>query len=232
MDSKSRTPGAFVPPDSGLERSGATREAPGLADRDHRLAIGRSGSEASGGGCDARECAAHAAFLGFREHRAADQLGRVFELVGPSLRESARRILEDPWLADDVVQTVFVELFVIADRFAASRPLMPWLVRITECRARDLRRARSRDAHVPTEALDRHGDEVGDPIEATAGRESVQNLERAIQRLPIRCRAPLQLHYWRGWTAQRIAAAGRLPVGTVKSRLRRGVQLLRESLSG
>ncbi|WP_434428243.1 RNA polymerase sigma factor [Nannocystis pusilla] len=53
----------------------------------------------------------------------------------------------------------------------------------------------------------------------------------ALQRLPLDYQVVLELHYWESMTTDEIAAALGLPPGTARSRVRRGRQLLEDSLA-
>ncbi|MCB9701190.1 MAG: sigma-70 family RNA polymerase sigma factor [Myxococcales bacterium] len=62
-------------------------------------------------------------------------------------------------------------------------------------------------------------------------REELRLLLRALRRLPIEYQAALELHYWEQMTTSEIGDALDLPSGTVKSRLRRGRELLSEAMA-
>lgn len=68
------------------------------------------------------------------------------------------------------------------------------------------------------------------PSQHFAAGQELRALLAALQRLPIDAQVVLELHYWESMTTEEIAAALELPPGTARSRLRRGRQLLEESL--
>ena len=68
------------------------------------------------------------------------------------------------------------------------------------------------------------------PSRVVAERLEEQRLLEALRAIPLDLQMVLELHYWEGLSAPAIGEALELPVGTVKTRLRRGKQLLREQL--
>ena len=69
------------------------------------------------------------------------------------------------------------------------------------------------------------------PSQHLAAGQELRALLTALQRLPIDYQVVLELHYWEQMTTDEIAAALELAPGTARSRLRRGRQLLEESLA-
>ena len=70
-----------------------------------------------------------------------------------------------------------------------------------------------------------------DVAERTVEDEKVTALREAIDSLPQKARTMIVLHYMEGYTTQEIASALRLAQGTVKSRMRRGREMLKKLLS-
>lgn len=69
------------------------------------------------------------------------------------------------------------------------------------------------------------------PSRRAAEGQELRALLTALQRIPIDHQVILELHYWESMTTDEIAAALELAPGTVRSRLRRGRQLLEQSLA-
>lgn len=68
------------------------------------------------------------------------------------------------------------------------------------------------------------------PSQAVAAREEGRLLLRALQRLPVEMQMTVELHYWEHLTEPQIAEVLEIPRGTVKSRLFRARELLREHI--
>lgn len=71
---------------------------------------------------------------------------------------------------------------------------------------------------------------VTTPAENLAQRREQRLLLKALRRLPVDLQIALELAYWEGFTDREVAAILELPVGTLKSRLRKGRMLLDETM--
>jgi RNA polymerase sigma-70 factor (ECF subfamily) len=68
------------------------------------------------------------------------------------------------------------------------------------------------------------------PSQFAIGREQRRSLARALQTLDVDLQIVVALHYWEGMTNVELAETLEIPLGTVKSRLRRAKEALKESL--
>ena len=145
----------------------------------------------------------------------------------------AMRITGDAALAQDAVQEAFVGVWRNAGRYSAGRAsVRTWIMSITHHRAIDVVRRRKPTTTLPdTETADealRAPDvwpEVSRGIDAAAVRVAIDGLPE-IQRQAI------ELAYFEGLTQVEIAERTGAPLGTVKSRVRLGLQTMRRSLEG
>jgi len=133
--------------------------------------------------------------------------------------------------AEEAVQDAFVKAHRALGRFRAGAPFRPWLLRIVGNEARNRRRAAGRRAALELRAARLEpGRGVADPeaaVEAAADRRALLAALDALpeeQRLVVTCRHLLQL------SVEETAAALAVPEGTVKSRLARALDRLREVL--
>jgi RNA polymerase sigma-70 factor (ECF subfamily) len=151
----------------------------------------------------------------------ASDLEALFEAHWPAAHRAAYLVVHDAALAEDVAQEAFLAAIRNLDRFDRRRPVAPWLHRIVVNRAIDAARAR---------ALRRESELT----EGDASREDAEppdsSLLRALGGLPPEQRAVVVLRHLLGYTPGEIARALDLPRGTVNSRLRRGLDAMRESL--
>ncbi len=133
--------------------------------------------------------------------------------------------------AGDLTADTFATAFVNWERFDQTRPLRPWLYGI----AANLARHYWRDERRMLRAYARTGvDPVLAEDDGSVGRLEAQarrrELARALADLRPRDREILLLHAWAELSDGEIAAALSLPVGTVKSRLHRTRERLRNRL--
>ena len=135
----------------------------------------------------------------------------------------------DPPTAADVTQEVFLRVWLrIADYQGRAR-FSTWLYRIVRNAAADARRARWRRREEPLAAFALH---LRAAAAAPSGAEARIDLERALAELSPRLRWPIVLRFVAGLEYDEIALALECPVGTVSSRLRRGLRQLEGHLRG
>lgn len=72
---------------------------------------------------------------------------------------------------------------------------------------------------------------LASPTQILAGREEQRLLLAALRRLPVDYQVALELHYWEGMTAAELGEVLDLPLGTAKTRIRRGRALLEELMA-
>lgn len=146
------------------------------------------------------------------------------------------KFLGDRMLAEEVLQDVFVKIWKTAHRYdpTLSRPFS-WSVLITKRLCIDRLRARkpvtvSEDpmAMQATEGSQMH---EPDPSDVVALRDEVGILRGLLEKLPESQRSSLELAMDKGMTQQEISDALRLPLGTVKTAMRRGMQRLRTMMA-
>lgn len=140
-------------------------------------------------------------------------LGLCRKLVGPE--------------AEDLAQQVFLDAWKSRSRFdPAKGSLGAWLTGIVRFRAIDHWRASGRRPSVPSarvgefEVVEGDVDEVVDQMIVTA----------ALARLPEARREVVELGFYAGLTHPEIAEKLDLPLGTVKSHMRRGLETLAKDL--
>lgn len=171
-----------------------------------------------------------------REAAAFDVLyDRYVDLV----YSASLRVLGDPQLAEDATQDVFVRLWRRPEAYTADRGrFLSWFMSVVRNRAVDELRSRGRRQRLEGLGAADHSDDVlagtpahdGDPeLEAEQG-EARTAIRAALSSLPRDQRLALELAYFSGMTQQEIALALHEPLGTVKTRIRLGMQKLRRAL--
>lgn len=135
------------------------------------------------------------------------------------LRNLLRRLCRDRALADDLAQQAFLDAWRALRTLRSVNAFGAWLRQIAVNVWR--RQARDRESFVPLES------EVAEAGETPATAEQV-DLDRTLGRLSPDERLCIVLAYGEGMTHGEISRLSRLPLGTVKSHLYRGIQHLRQ----
>jgi RNA polymerase sigma-70 factor (ECF subfamily) len=138
----------------------------------------------------------------------------------------ALRVLSDAGAAEDVLQEVFMQLWRNPDAFDSSRGhLGAWLGVITRNRAIDALRKRRPETDVADVVVSVEPDMAG---EAERTRAMVK-VRAVLSGMPESQRSALELAYFEGLTHTEIAAKTGEPLGTIKTRIRTGLQSLRKA---
>jgi RNA polymerase sigma-70 factor (ECF subfamily) len=156
---------------------------------------------------------------------------------------TAYRVLQDAHGAEDVAQEVFVRLWKNPDRYDEQRGrFLGWLLSVTRNRAID--EVRSRKRRPLSESQIGNPEDSGslaDETPSEPARSAMELAEMTDQRemvrqaladLPEEQRLAIELAYYKGLTQVEIAAELNTPLGTVKTRVRLGMQKLRLALEG
>ena len=131
--------------------------------------------------------------------------------------------------AEDATQQAFVKAYRSLDRFDPARPFRPWLLRIVANEARNLRRSAGRRAGLELTLSGEPEVVEPSPEHASIARERRQTLLRAMGRLSESDREVLGLRYFLDLSEAEMAEALDVPPGTVKSRLSRAMDRLRDA---
>ncbi|MEU2657269.1 ECF RNA polymerase sigma factor SigK [Streptomyces sp. NPDC007325] len=156
----------------------------------------------------------------------------VYDALVQPVMGLACRILRDAAQAEEVTQEVMIEVWRTAGRFRPDRgSAKAWVLTLTHRRAVD--RVRSAQARTEREqraavlAADRAFDQVAEAVEGDDERRRVYRCLASLARLQ---RVPLTLAYYQGMTYVEVARSLSTPEGTVKSRMRTGLEQLRRCL--
>src|SRR5262245_49909696 len=145
----------------------------------------------------------------------------------------ALRILQDPYAAEDVTIDVYAQVYRQGSSYDVNRGTpSAWLLTLTRSRAIDRLRqeAQRREREEPLEATTRMPSLTAGPEECSATTELRRLVQRALSLLTPEQRQVIELAYFSGLSHNEIAAKLGQPLGTVKTRIRTGMMLLREDL--
>jgi RNA polymerase sigma-70 factor (ECF subfamily) len=154
----------------------------------------------------------------------------LFRRHARSITASARLILGNSTLCDDVVAEVFLALWLAPQAFDPSRGSLLGYLRV-KARGKSIDLLRSETARVRREVAARPNRRQTPSLDSDmmADESSIEVLE-ALASLPAREREPIELAFQQGMTYRQIAAYLGVPEGTIKSRIRSGLRHLREDI--
>ena len=159
-------------------------------------------------------------------------LEEIFDRWSALVHTYALRALHDPHDAEDVTQQVFVAAWRSRHTLVPSASALPaWLIGIARHKIADVRAARSRDAERSRAVAAVPDDQL---VQESADREIADRLvvRQAVEDLPDPRRTIVFLAFWEGLSHAEIAETVGLPLGTVKSHVRRGLVKLHQQLEG
>ncbi|MBE7941354.1 MULTISPECIES: sigma-70 family RNA polymerase sigma factor [Ramlibacter] len=161
-------------------------------------------------------------------------LRELYELTSSRLFGLALRVVRNREWAEDVVQEAYMNVWRIAGdyRMALSPPLA-WLGVIVRSRALDFLRRRASERADLTVPLEEDGEadtlasEGASPMDTAEASEQAWALHECLRKLEARQREVLSLAYLRDLSHGELSRQLSLPLGTVKSWIRRGLDQLR-----
>jgi RNA polymerase sigma-70 factor, ECF subfamily len=161
--------------------------------------------------------------------RSGDQnaMAMVYDRYSSIVYAVALRVLADTGAAEDVLQEVFMQLWRNPGTFDSKRgSLGAWLAVITRNRAIDLLRKRHPETDIEDVIISVEPDLASDAERSRL----VTKIRAALSGMPQAQRSALEMAFFEGLSHTEIAAKTGDPLGTIKTRIRGGLLVLRKSL--
>lgn len=164
-----------------------------------------------------------------------EALGQLVERYKDAMTNYLTRLTGNRARGEELAQESFIRLLKAAPGYRGKGKFSSLLYRIAtnlaRSEARSLRRWRLRFERFGGE-MTGNGDKISNgPEDALLRQEARDCVSRALSALPMRYRVPLTLYAIEGWSYQEISGLLALREGTVKSRIARGRQRLRDVLA-
>ena len=168
-----------------------------------------------------------------RSHEQA--LNELYDRYNGLVYSIAMNAVGNKQLAEEITQDVFLRVWKKADTYQASQgKVFTWVASITRYRSIDVIRwhnVRPESDLSPWDELESHPLSNGRDVESQSEFSiRVEHLRQALSDLPADQRQALAYAYFRGYSHREIAELLNLPLGTVKTRIRLGMQKLRNTL--
>lgn len=159
-------------------------------------------------------------------------LAETYRRHGGAVRALAQRVVGSDFLADEVTQDTFLRLWREPEQFDATRSgLRTYLVAIAHHRAVDLVRSESARAAREQRSAEPRDSTDYDVEHLAWDLAMAEQVRVALDRLPDGERDAIHLAYFEGRTYREVASLLGEPEGTVKSRIRAGLQRMQRSLA-
>ncbi len=161
----------------------------------------------------------------------------LYDLVSSKLYGLSLRVVNKHEWAEDVLQETFLQIWRSAGDYRASlSPPMAWLGLIVRSRSLDfLRRRTAERAHLTDEIDDVMADTMeGDspnPMDVSLASQQAWALHQCLGKLESKQREVVSLAYLRDLSHSELAEQLKLPLGTVKTWIRRGLDQLRTCMA-
>jgi RNA polymerase sigma-70 factor (ECF subfamily) len=169
---------------------------------------------------------------------ARDRFAELIERYQSRLVNYLVRMLRDQEDAHDLAQEVFFKVYEALDRYDASYRFSTWLFRVAQNAAIDqIRKRRLKVVSIHRDDDDADGgdwDLAGEgptPYQAMRNVERGRAIQEAIDALPWEYKELITLRHYGELSYDEIASMKEMPLGTVKNKLFRGRQMLKEKLA-
>ncbi len=161
------------------------------------------------------------------KHRDQSALLELYQRFHRLIFSMAMQVLRNQSIAEDVTQDVFFQVWRWPEKWDPTRGrLTSWLLSVTRYTAIDHLRRESRQPSEPlTTDMPAHSDRAA---REDLNHDNLHHLKALLAQLPVEQRQIIYLAYFRGMTHSQIADFLKLPLGTVKSRLRIGLEKLKK----
>jgi len=161
-----------------------------------------------------------------------DAFSELYDLTSSRIYGTVLRVLRSADHAAEVTQEIYVEVWRQSARYAPDKgSVLAWMTTMAHRRAVDRVRAVSsevaRDERYAVTGISREVDHVWEGVEQ---RLDVDRVRKGMASLTAIQREALTLAYFGGYTQSQVASLLKLPLGTVKTRIRDGLIGLRDAL--
>jgi len=169
-------------------------------------------------------------FEGLRR-RDPQAMAQLYETFGRLVYSLIYRIVEDPGVAEDLVQETFLRLWNQAHRFKPERGSpSAWVLTVARNRAIDWKRSAAGKSWESYELEDpaHFTDLEAELIQS----DQASRVRRAMEKLNDKQRGVIEMAYFEGLTQSEMAERTGQPLGTIKTWARAALQTLRQELAG
>ena len=165
--------------------------------------------------------------------RNEQSLAELYDCTLAKVYGLALKITRRHDLAEEVVEDTYMQAWQEVSKFDIARgPVMAWLMMICRSRAIDaLRRLDAAESHADPESLSTDTGKVCSPLDILLLLERESDIQIAMTDLNPLQRQLISLAFFKGYTHEEIASQMHMPLGTVKSNIKRAQDKLKIALN-
>lgn len=158
---------------------------------------------------------------------------RLYRLAAPNLYAQLNRMLKRAGWADEVLQEVFVKIWLNAGTYSSARSApMTWMTSIARNAALDrLDRRESGEVELSGEDAEAIFDPTPGPLESSVAKAEAHRIHQCLGELAPQLRQSISLAFFQGFSHSEVATSLQQPLGTVKTWIRRGLVLLKDCVN-
>lgn len=162
--------------------------------------------------------------------RSRDETGLslLYDNYSESLYGIALRVVRNEAFAEDSIQKSFLKIWNNIDQYDESRStFFTWMAQIVKNTAIDIRRLKSFQKEEKSESFD----VAVHKTESTSIDTDAMDVAKMIEGLDEKYAFVLEYLYLRGYSQRELADEFDMPIGTIKTRVKKGIQILRDRFS-
>ncbi len=155
---------------------------------------------------------------------------RLYDSYSGAIYSVILQVVSDEELASDILQEVFVNIWRKIDLYDAQKGrLFTWMLNIARNASIDMLRSRGYRNSRKNQSIRENVDIAGAGNTEQLNIDSI-GLRKMLEKLKPEQRVLIELSYFKGYTHEEIAEQEKIPLGTVKTRIRNALIQLREIL--
>lgn len=155
---------------------------------------------------------------------------RLYDSYSGAIYSIILQIVNDEELANDILQEVFVNIWRKIDMYDAEKGrLFTWMLNIARNASIDMLRSRGYRNSKKNQSIQENVDITAPGSTEQMNIDSI-GLKKLLEKLKPEQRVLIDLSYFKGYTHEEIAEQEKIPLGTVKTRIRNALIQLREIL--
>jgi len=173
-------------------------------------------------------------------------IAALVERYSPRLHRYLAHLVSEPALAEDLLQESWLRVVERLNQYNPAQPFAAWLFAVARHCAIDALRQRARQARLLGRRAEPWEDEEGQwqepldavagaepsPLEAASAQQTYDRVARVFATLPRHYREALALRFQEELSLEEVADLLEVPLSTAKTRVQRGLALLRQRVEG